>query len=122
MVAEVLLAFNTMKRKPKVIFTIEVFRKDPRFPKGYCYRDWGYYFRLSDAVHVIEHNETDISELNYYQYAILCSKSEGPLAIPEPIQWYKFFWKKKTPTKMSQFIKAKKIRCPKVFNGLYIHV
>lgn len=49
-------------------------------------RNWGYYFNEADAREVIENNLTDISEIDYYHYALLGSKTEGPLAITEPIQ------------------------------------
>lgn len=55
-------------------------------------RCWGFYFDRVDAEHVIEHNETDISELGYYRYAVLSEVGEGPLAIPDELQWYEFIW------------------------------
>lgn len=55
-------------------------------------RCWGYYFDRADAEHVIEHNETDISELGYYQYAVLTELGEGPLANQHELQWYEFHW------------------------------
>jgi hypothetical protein len=97
------------RRKPdasKYVFTISVaFGAGKRFR----WRDWGYYFDEASARAVIEQNKTDISERDYYHYGLLAKKGEGPLAIPEVIQWYEFIWKG------NKFICADKIGCPEQY-------
>ena len=87
-------------------------------------RCWGYHFNREDAEHVIVNNETDISELGYYQYAVLSEVGEGPLAIPEELQWYEFIWDwEVTPradgVKIPTLIEVKKIEKPEKYQAYF---
>jgi hypothetical protein len=95
----------------KVVYTITVFSGDPT---KFRIRDWGYYFKQEDAARVIEDNETDISELDYYHFALLAAKGEGPAAIGEPIQWYEFKWNGDT------FLRADKVECPEIYDHVCV--
>lgn len=103
----------------KVVYTITVF-SDQRIPtalsRKFRWRDWGYYFEEKDARDVIENNLTDISELDYYHFALLAKKGEGPLAIGEPIQWYEFVWDEKR----SKLLRVDKIECPEQYKQLCV--
>ena len=113
---------------PKKIYTISVINGDPHAderpgPSRFRVRCWGYYFNQKDAAHVIEHNETDISELCYYQYGLLAKLGEGPLAIADELQWYEFIWNFDTEPrafdgmKVPEFVEARKIERPKMYEG-----
>ena len=82
---------------PKVIYEITCVSGNPfqhHYDDSRDFRicTWGYYFNREDAEKVIEENQTDISELGYYRYALLTEKGEGPLAIGLGLQWYEFIW------------------------------
>jgi hypothetical protein len=98
------------------VYTITVMSAKP-FTKGFRIREWGYYFKRADAAQVIEHNLTDISELDYYHFAVLSFTGEGPLAIPESLQWYEFEWANSSEGVM-RFIQAKKIDRPEQFKHI----
>jgi hypothetical protein len=89
-------------------------------------RCWGYYFKRKDAEYMIDNNATDISEMGYYQYAVLASVGEGPLAIGDELQWYEMIWNWNVPPRkhdgivIPKFIEAKKITKPEMFNGQLI--
>jgi hypothetical protein len=109
--------------KPSVVYTIHVLSGDPENRiKDFSFRsrNWGFYFKQEDAAHVIEHNETDISELDYYHYAVLSAKGEGPLAIAETIQWYEFVWASHLDPSilLRLFLEARKIDCPEQYKNL----
>jgi len=93
------------------IYTITVLSTDKAYRDHY----WGYYFKEEDARKVIEGNLTDISECDYYHYAVLSKRGEGPLAIPEPIQWYEFIWDN------GKFVRANKISVPEQFKSGYLN-
>lgn len=94
----------------RVIYTITVASRSKT--KEIRWREWGYYFNQTAAAKVIEENQTDISEMGYYRYGLLSSKGEGPLAIPEPIQWYEFIWEG------DKFVGTQKITCPDEFKHI----
>ena len=111
------------------IYTITVVNGDPYAPLDNSQdrlrtRCWGYYFNRADAEHVIEHNETDISELNYYQYGLLSSLGEGPMTIPDELQWYRFLWNYDVPPRphdgmiVPEFMGAEKIDKPSIYNHI----
>jgi hypothetical protein len=77
-------------------------------------RNWGYYTDRASAQQVIEENQTDISECGYYQYAVLTSIEEGPLAIGEELQWYEFVWE----WEPRRFVEAKKIEKPTMYQQI----
>jgi len=85
---------------------------------------WGYYFERRNAEIAIETNSTDMSELGYYRYAILCCVGEGPLAIGEEIQWYEFIWNRDVPPRESdgvvipEFIRAERIAKPEQYMSM----
>jgi len=121
--------------KPRVVYTITAMSGDPHKKGDYRQADWGYFFKREDAERVVERNETDISELGYYRYALLAAKGEGPLAIAEPLQWYEFIWQYRglAPAKyVSHYgrdevlsgedcwlVQVKKIRQPKVYDHTF---
>lgn len=112
------------------IFTITVVNGNPYAAKEddrnrLRTRCWGYYFNRADAEHVIEHNETDISELNYYEYGVLASVGEGPLAFPDELQWYRFLWNYDVPTRkhdgivIPEFMGVDKIIKPSIYEHIF---
>jgi hypothetical protein len=114
------------RRENNKIFTITVIYGNPRLPyadERMRVRSWGYYFKQEDAAHVIEHNETDISELGYYQYGLLAELGEGPLALADELQWYEFIWnydtepRKHDGMKVPEFVEARKIERPPQYEG-----
>lgn len=107
-------------KKQKVIYTISVLSKRTGVLQKFGqfrYASWGYYFKQEHAAQVIETNATDISEQDYYHYAVLSSRTEGPLAISETIQWYEFIWDHDLDH--DKFVKAKKIKRPAGFEHTY---
>jgi hypothetical protein len=108
------------------IFTITVVNGNPHLPyadERLRVRSWGYYFNQEDAAQVLEHNETDISELGYYQFGLLAALGEGPMALGEELQWYEFIWnydttpRKHDGMKVPEFVEAKKIQRPPQYEG-----
>ena len=88
---------KTTKPKPKKIFTMTVVSGDPnadlRDNKNRLRaRCWGYYFNRKDAAWAIENNATDMSELDYYHFAVLSEMGEGPMPFGKEVQWYEFHW------------------------------
>lgn len=56
---------------------------------GTRYRVWGYYMDYWDARRVVRDNQTDIYEQGYYDFGLLTTIGEGPLAVPEAQEWFK---------------------------------
>jgi hypothetical protein len=82
-------------RKPTKIFTMTVVSGDPNtseIKNRLRCRCWGYYFNRRDAARAIENNWTDMSELDYYHYAVLSELKEGPMPSQKELQWYEFNW------------------------------
>jgi len=82
-----------MKRSK--IYTMTVVSGDPgsRDPKTRLRaRCWGYYFNRKDAEEAIMQNATDMSECDYYHFAVLGELGEGPMPHQEELQWYEFQW------------------------------
>jgi hypothetical protein len=111
------------------IYTVTVLSGDPYAPKDkpedrLRTRCWGYYFNRADAERAIEHNETDISELNYYQYGLLSSLGEGMMAIPDQLQWYRFVWNYDVPPRahdgvlIPEYMGAEKIDKPSIYDNI----
>jgi hypothetical protein len=98
-----------------VVYTITVLSGHP-CSRRFRHRDWGYYFNREDAAKVIEENQTDLSELDYYHYAVLSAKGEGPLAVPETLQWYEFVW----DNSRDELLEVKKIDRPKMYKHLAV--
>lgn len=120
--------------KDPTIFTFTVVSGDPfkLNDKGHPEmrtRTWGYYVDRIDAEHAIENNETDMSELGYYRYAVLCEVGEGPLPTTVELQWYEFIWDRDTKPrehdgmKVPELVAVDKIEKPEkyghfMFGGL----
>src|ERR1700733_14341708 len=98
---------------PPRVYTITVLSDVGR---KFRIREWGYFFAETDARKVIETNQTDISECDYYHYAVLCAQGEGPIAPPEPIQWYEFIWTG------DEFLRADKVERPEAYKHHFMDV
>jgi hypothetical protein len=108
---------DSPKDPVSVVYTITVLSNTP-CTKQFRIREWGYYFDRASAAKVIEENQTDISELDYYHYAVLSAKGEGPLAIPEALQWYEFIWA--GTDNADNFVTARKIERPEKYRHLAV--
>ena len=97
----------------EIIHEIIVMSGDPEKPQSFRTCTWGYYFDKENAAECIENNWTDISELGYYQYAVLTAKGEGPLAIGQALQWYEFQWEGR------KFRGAIKIAMPAMYDRFF---
>lgn len=112
-----------MPKQPKKIYTITCVSggegKDPIRS-----RRWGFFFDRKPAEQVILENQTDISELNYYHYAVLSVVGEGPMAIPDELQWYVFLWNHNTPPRahdgvsVPQLVEVVPIDKPEQYAGI----
>lgn len=104
--------------RPSVVYMIDVFSDQethlPSLSSKFRHRNWGFYFKLEDAQHVVENNETDISELDYYHFALISKKGQGPLAISEAIQWYEFIW----DDARRNLLEVRKIECPEQYKNI----
>lgn len=113
--------------EPKSIFLMVVVSGDPneRAPeKRMRSRCWGYYFDRDIAEKAIEENWTDMSEMEYYQYAVLVQQGEGPLPEQDELQWYEFVWNWSVPPRehdgvvIPEFVGIRKIDKPEVYSQI----
>jgi hypothetical protein len=87
-------------------------------------RCWGYYFDRAVAEKAIEENWTDMSEMEYYKYAVLVEQGQGPLPEQEELQWYEFVWNWCVPPRehdgivIPEFVEARKIDKPEQYSQI----
>lgn len=111
-----------MQEEAKLIYTVTVLSGNPAVKDSMRSVCWGYYFDSETAEESIYGNWTDMSEIDYYHYAVISSLEPGVAAIPTEIQWFEFEWDHDRPAKKngeprhSKFIGAKKITKPEKYS------
>ncbi len=125
------MSFRITDESPKIYLMTVVSGGEP-IPPGGTFDDvtvlrsrtWGYHFEQELAHRAIDNNHTDMSELGYYQYAVLSELEPGPCAIPTEIQWYEFIWnydtqpRKHDGYRVPEFVGTKRIEKPDHYENI----
>lgn len=74
------------------IYTITCVSNDARRILGCRLSLWGFFFTIEEAQKAIAENWDDISEMGWYQYAVIAECLPASTVFPTELEWYEFVW------------------------------